>query len=234
MEQTRAAGRSESGQVTTALVMVVTVALVAVAISGVLLLSRGVDEKSKAQSAADAAALAGAGALYPEITNILSLLSRKSDLADLVGCGFGQDRASTYAAKNDASLTSYCFDFPRDRVEASVRMHDRVSDEVGPAVAEAVAATGLNLAACSWRDDDPPPSPTPTPTPTDGPGDGGPGDGGPGDGGPDPTPTPEPPPDLGTTLTCGPLTARFTISGTTGLLTLVDVTVHDLKPRLVD
>lgn len=226
---TRTAGarrRDERGQVTTALVIVVSVALISVAIWGVLLLGRGVDEKSQAQSAADAAALAGAGSLADALPTMLGLLDGKGGLGSLAGCGLGQDRASTYAQKNEARLTSYCFDLGSGRVEASVEMNERVSDDVGPARAEAVATTGLDLSACSWQDDDPP-EPTPTPTPTSEPS---PSD----DPEPSEEPTPEPPPDLGTTLSCGAITAHFVINGTTGLLSFVDVEVHGLEPRLVE
>ncbi|WP_194288996.1 MULTISPECIES: pilus assembly protein TadG-related protein [unclassified Nocardioides] len=221
--------RDEAGQITTGLVIVVIVALVAVAISGVALLSRGVDEKSQAQSAADAAALAGAGALRELLPQLLAMMTSRDDLGGTAGCGFGQDRASTYAQKNDATLTDYCFDLARGEVRASVQMNEAVSDEVDAAVADAVASTGLDLSGCSWNDEDPPePTPTPTPTPTAGP-TGGPSDGPTEDPGP-----PPPPPDIGTTFSCGPLTARFVIDGETGRLSFVDFELDGLEPRLID
>ncbi|HYF73418.1 MAG TPA: pilus assembly protein TadG-related protein [Nocardioides sp.] len=221
--------RDESGQVTTGLVVVVTVGLIAVAVWGVALLSRGVDEKSQAQSAADAAALAGAGSLAEVLPDLLSMMTDKGGLGSTAGCGLGQDRASTYAQKNDATLTSYCFDFAAGEVTADVEMNEPVNEDVGPAVASAKATTGLDLSSCSWTDDDPPPTPTPTPTPTpsDGPG---PGPSGP----PSPPPPPPPPPDLGTTLSCGPLTARFMIDGESGLLSLVDFELDGLEPSLIE
>lgn len=219
--------RDERGQVTTALVIMATVFLVALAVFGVSALGHGVDEKSKAQSAADAAALAGAGSIANELTALLGLLHSKGDLGGLAGCALGQPDASAYAAKNDATLTSYCFDLARNRVEASVRMNQPVSDEVGPAVARAVASSGFDVGSCSWQDDPPPsPTPTPTPTPTESPDE---------PSGPPPSPTPPPPPpDIGTTLTCGPIVAHFVIGGSNGLLSLVDVDVHGLEPRLID
>ncbi|NPC95270.1 pilus assembly protein TadG-related protein [Nocardioides sp. zg-DK7169] len=219
--------RDEAGQITTALVIVVIVALVAVAVSGVALLARGVDEKTRAQSAADAAALAGAGALRELLPQLLAMVTSRDGLGGTAGCAFGQDRASTYAQKNEATLTDYCFDLVRGEVRASVRMNEDVSDEVGPAVADAVATTGLDLSGCSWNDEDPP-EPTPTPTPTAAPSDG-PSDGPTEDPGP-----PPPPPDIGTTFSCGPLTARFVIDGETGRLSFVDLELDSLQPRLID
>ncbi|WP_166139796.1 pilus assembly protein TadG-related protein [Nocardioides ochotonae] len=219
--------RDESGQVTTGLIIAVVVALIAVAISGVALLARGVDEKSQAQSAADAAALAGAGALSELLPQLLAMMTSRDDLGGTAGCAFGQDRASTYAQKNDATLTAYCFDFRRGEVEASVQMNDPVSDEIDAAEARAVASTGLDLSTCSWNDEDPPepsPTPTPTPEPSDGPSDGPTEDPGP----------PPPPPDRGTTFTCGPLTAEFVIDGETGRLSFVDLELDGLEPRLID
>ncbi|WP_435743814.1 pilus assembly protein TadG-related protein [Nocardioides sp. SYSU DS0663] len=223
----RRSRRDGFGQITTGLVMVVSVALIAVAFSGVALLSRGVDEKSQAQSAADAAALAGAGALRDLIGELLDLVTSKGGLGGTAGCALGRDLASTYAEKNDATLTDYCFDLASGEVRASVRMQEPVSDEVDAAEASAVASTGLDLSSCTWQDEEPPPpSPTPTATPsaTATPSDG-------------PTASPEPPPpppDLGTTLSCGPLTAEFVIDGETGLLSLAGFELGGLTPSLVE
>ncbi len=219
-----ARARGEQGQVTTALVIVVIVGLVTVGIFGVLGLARGVDQKSRAQSAADAAALAGAGTLSDQLPEILALVDTKGDLASLTGCALGQDRAEEYSQRNGATLTSYCFDLARDEVMAEVEMWEPVTSDVGPAVARAIASTGLDISQCSWADDEPPEpeeSEEPSEDPTDEPS--------------SPPPPPPPPPDLDTTLSCGPLTAIFTIGGETGLLRLVDVQLSgSLEPRLVD
>lgn len=219
--------RDERGQVATAMFIVTFTALLAVALWGVFALSRGVDERSQAQSAADAAALAGAGALEAAIPVLLGELSSKAGLPGLgssIGCGLGQGDAQQYAERNEAILTDYCFDFGADRVRAVVEMADPVSEDVGPAEAGALAETGVSLDGCTWEDEEPPPTPTPTPTPTP-------------SGSPTATPTPtEPPdpPDLGTTLDCGFFTAQFTILGSSGLLRLDDVQVDPIEPRLID
>jgi len=232
----------ERGQVTTALVMVVILGLTAVATLGVFALARGVDDRSRAQTAADAAALAGAGVLGDALPEILGLLDAKDgDLASYVGCDLGRADAEEYAAANDATLTAYCFDLASGEVTVEVRMQDPVSDDTGPAEAGAVASTGLDLGSCLFEDDavEVQPSPTSTPTPEggDGGGQGGGGQGGGGQGGDQggdgaDTPPP-PPPDLGTTLDCGPLSAQFTIGGEDGRLSLESVDVGDLEPELV-
>jgi hypothetical protein len=222
MSLSRRSTRGERGQVTTALVIIVVVALVTLSVVGLMALARGVDEKSQAQSAADAAALAGAAVLSDELPDLLGLIDDKDDVFGLVGgCGLGQDEAATYASKNEAVLTGYCFDLAAGRVEADVRMSEPVSDDVGPARASAVASPGLDLSSCSWNDEEPEPTPTPTPSPT------------PTEPPDEPPPPPPPPPDIGTTLSCGPLTAEFVIGGESGLLTLVDVEV-DLEPSLIE
>jgi len=207
----------ERGQITTGLVLLVILGLMIVGLWGVFALSRASDEKSQAQSAADSAALAGAGALDDVIGEILGLIRHKHELGFYVGCGVGQADAATYAARNDAHITAYCFDLGSDTVSVSVEMNDRVSDESGPAVASAIASTGLDLTRCSWEDEEPEETPTPSDPPTD----------------EDPGPPP-PPPDIGTHLDCGPLTATFTIGGSDGLLSLVDFHLSGLRPKLID
>lgn len=212
--------RGESGQVATAIVLVVVVGMIAVGLFGVFAVSRGADERAKSQSAADAAALAGADALTDVIPGIFDLFNSKGDLGSAFRCGLGRSAADDFASRNDAYVTSYCYDAHDDEVRVSVRMNDPVTDDVGPATAKAVASTGLDLGNCSWRDDEPPsPSPSPssstTPTPS-----------------PSPPTTPPPPPDTGTTLTCGGLRAVFEVDGETGRLRLVDLDLDPLKPRL--
>jgi hypothetical protein len=213
--------RDDRGQVTTALVLIVSTALLSVALLGIVLIGRGVDSKSKAQTAADAAALAGASVLTDVLPDLVGLLNSVNDnLASHVGCDLGRAEAEDYAAKNGASLTDYCFDLASGRVSVAVRMNEPVSDDVGPATARAVASTGLDLAGCGFTDpspsDDPddPDDPEPTDGPTDGP--------------------PPPPPDSSTSLDCGPLQVEFVIDGETGLLHVSHVDLDGLEPSLVE
>jgi len=219
---------TERGQVTTGLIVMVILGLTAVATLGVFVLARGVDDRSQAQTAADAAALAGAGVLDDALPEVLGLLSDKdTDLASYVGCALGQADAEEYAAANGATVTSYCFDLAAGEVTVEVRMNEPVSDDVGPAEAGATASTGLDLSSCLFQDDEPEPEPEPSPSPTPG------GGGGGGGGAPQPSQPPAPPPDLGTTLDCGPLSADFTIGGEDGVLSLDSFDLDGLEPSLV-
>ena len=210
---------SERGQVATALVMILSVGLVAVGLIGVFALSRGADEKSQAQSAADAAALAGAAAFDDLVPDIIGLIHSRGGLDGAFGCGLGRAEAEDFARRNDAALTEYCFDARDDRVRVAVRMNDPVTDDVGPAEAAAEASTGLGLGDCEWKDEEPP-TPTPSsssssPTTT-----------------PSSPPTPPPPPDFTSTLTCGGFRAEFEVDGETGRLQLAHLDLDTLKPRL--
>lgn len=209
--------RRERGQVALALILSVTVGLVAVGIFGVVALSRGADEKSKAQSAADAAALAGADALVEDLPGRLGRLVGRGGLQGLFGCDLGRDAASDFAGRNEAQLTEYCYDARDDRVRVAVRMNEGVTEDVGPAEAEAEASAGIDFGSCSWRNEDPPTPTTTTPTTTST--------------APPPT-TPPPAPDFITQLNCGRLSARFQVNGETGKLQLVKVDIDDVEPRL--
>lgn len=211
-------GSRERGQVTTAIVLSVTVGLVAVALFGLVALARGADERTKSQSAADAAALAGADALNDLLPGLFAQIGSKHGWRDVFGCGLGRGAAADFASRNDATLTDYCFDVGDDEVRVRVRMNDPVTDDVGPATAKATARTGLDLGHCDWDDEEPPtPSTTsPSTTPTSS---------------PSPTTT-EPPPDYGTTLRCHGVTVRFVVDGETGKLTLDDIDFDPFKARL--
>lgn len=210
--------RDDRGQVTTALVLVVSASLLSVALLGIVLIGRGVDSKSKAQTAADAAALAGASVLTDALPDLVGLLSSVDDtLAAHVGCDLGRADAEEYAAKNGATLTDYCFDLASGRVAVAVRMNEPVSADVGPATASAVASTGLDLSGCGFTDPEPSED-TDGPEPSDGPTDG----------------PPPPPPDSGTTLDCGPLQVEFVIDGETGALHVSHVELDGLEPSLIE
>ncbi|MEO9322612.1 pilus assembly protein TadG-related protein [Nocardioides sp. C4-1] len=212
--------RDERGQVATALVVCCVLGLVAVAVWGVALLARGADQKTQAQSAADAAALAGAGVLSDALPQLLALLADKDGLSGTAGCALGEDRARDYAARNDAELIDYCFDLGSGRVSVTVRMLEPVNDELDGAVADATASIGLDLADCDWQDDDPPePEAEPVEPPS---------------GGPTPDAEPAPPPTLGTTLSCGAFSAEFEIDGDGGGLSFVELDVDALEPALVE
>lgn len=213
------AERGEQGQVALALVLITIIALITVAFVGVLGISLAADERSQAQTAADAAALAGVEAVPGALTILFDAIDAKDDLGTLVlGCNLGRAQAQTYANQNGASLTSYCFNASTGRAEVVVRMNEPVSDEAGYAEAGATASNGFARSSCSWLDDEPEETEAPEPAP-------------PVEG---ETPPPPPPaPDWTTTLTCGALKVVYTVNGETGALTLTSVDVASLEPKLV-
>lgn len=194
-------------------------------------------EQSKAQNAADAAALAGAGYILDDLPGQLlgapfaDPSSLQGDIGEAGCVQLGRASADDLAAENDATLTDYCWSASRSEVSVSVRLNYAVKGE--PATASAVAAPGLSLSDCTIDPNFVPPTP-PAAAPTTG--DGGGKNAG---GGKDtPTATPTPPAPVETTVNCGfgdlavsydPSTKLFTFSDPGQIQSLLD----GLKPRLV-
>jgi hypothetical protein len=207
--------RGDAGQLATTVMMIVTVALTAVLVFGVLPLGAGSNEKSLSQTAADAAALAAAEQIRDDALDLFAVLDDKDDIRVPMPSGSGQAEAVVFADRNGASVTSYSYNWLGDRIEVTVANNDTVNDRTGVARSRAVAAFGLPFGSCSFDDDAAPPPPPPDP----------------------PVPDPPEPPDSGTTLRCGGFTARFEIDGDTGLLSLetdLEILRNRLEPRLVE
>ncbi|MGY4719242.1 hypothetical protein [Naumannella huperziae] len=181
-------------------------------------------EGNRAQHAADAAALAGAEAALTDIPGLLGAgFARPGDLLDqlgLSGCAqLGRADAQRLATENGASITSYCYNPYRDRVEVSVVAND--SADGPPARSRAVAETGLDLDSCAIDPSFERPTPTPTPPPPSVP--------------PSAPPTPDPPPPpLRTTMKCGPV--EFALRFAEGRFRFVDINADlvGLDSRLID
>ncbi|GGL39645.1 hypothetical protein H9L10_13435 [Phycicoccus endophyticus] len=176
----RGARRDERGQVAMWLVVVVAFALVGLGTTAYARLAKATDEVSRIQTAADAAALAGAQAIVRDAPNAIreAVLSGSG-----VPCGLGREAAQDFAARNDATLTRYCYYPESDRVEVTTRSN-AVTESGSREERSAVAELGITLGPCvlpeappepSWS---PPPSSSPTPSGTE-----------------SPTPTPTPTPD---------------------------------------
>ena len=199
----RPAGRArgDDGQVATAVMLVVAVALVAVTGLGVLRLGAAVDERGQAQTAADAAALGGARAARDGLPALFAALRTADDLeavGDALTCGVGREGALELAAANGAEVTSYCYDSLTDRVEVEVVNRATGDAATGTATAAAVASLGLLIDDCTR-------SPDPSATPPAPPG-----------------AEPETDPDAGAgpaeiTLTCGDLRVEFEAADGGGL-----------------
>jgi len=141
----------DAGQVATGVMLAVTVGVVAVTAFGVIRLGAAVDEGGQAQTAADAAALGGAGAVRDGLPELLGRIRSPADLtraADTLTCGAGRDGAVELAAANGAEVTSYCYDSIADRVEVTVENRTTRDAATGTATASAVASLGLRIDDC--------------------------------------------------------------------------------------
>lgn len=169
----RASG--DCGQVAAGLIASAVLALMAVLVWVIVPTSLATDQRSRAQNAADAAALAGAQGVVEDLEDKLTSplpalvsLDEPSSL-DRAFYGvftstslFGRSSADRLAASNGAQVTSYSYDWSQDRVEVRVRINDRL--EGGEqSQASAAAEVGMRFGRCHFVDL---PTPTPTPTPS--------------------------------------------------------------------
>ena len=120
------------------------------------------DEVSGLQTAADAAALAGAQAIARDAPKAIKEAVKTGSA---IPCGLGHSEAQEFAARNGASVTGYCYYPVQDRVEVTVRSQG-VLESGNHESTTAVAELGLTLGPCVLPDAPEPPEPTPTPTPT--------------------------------------------------------------------
>jgi hypothetical protein len=153
--------QNDLGQITTALVMVGTVMVFALAMVAAKL-GQATDQKSQVQSAADAVALAGA----QQIAKDAPELAVKSLLSDLAGqvqqdhydCRAGQVSALDFAQRAGVQLVTYCYELPSDTVHVTVSsLTKSVSGLTAKATAE--ARVGVSLGECVRRS-----APTSTPS----------------------------------------------------------------------
>jgi Flp pilus assembly protein TadG len=150
--------RDDRGQITTALVMVGIVLLVALGLL-VTKLGQATDQKSKVQIAADAAALAGAQQIRKEVPELVraAIRGRVADPFGNMG-DMGHAQAENFAGRAGAAVKTYSYDPDSDTVQVSVESSSAsVSGE--PAKAEAQARVGKTLGRCNVL-------PTLAPTPT--------------------------------------------------------------------
>lgn len=166
--------RREEGQLVTSLsVLVVVFALMVIAYI-YFPVGAATSEKGQAQTAADAAALAGAGGVADQWIDGLSgrfdSLGELMDRVHLSGpacSATGESAARTYATDNGATVEagSYCADWTTGEVVVTVR---RSGSYAGGAAARAHARAelGFDPSTCEVEPGFPPPVPTPTPTPT--------------------------------------------------------------------
>lgn len=238
----------ERGMATTALVVCVLVAIIALVFIAVVPLLRGTEQGGRGQTAADAAVLAGADSVRDSaVAQTAGLLvafgpsrlrgtSVSWALPGVGAGGMGITEATVFARRNDATLVTYRNDAARDRVRVEVRL-DRQAGGADDVVIRRVAEArvGVELSSCRARADrpvlgytTPPPTPSPTPAPTPA---------------PTPTPTPSPTPTFVPAPIYGAWGFSFSCDGADGfdvsatsvaqLVDLASAEFDALEPRLV-
>lgn len=219
----RAWGRGEDGQVATAFVLIGLAVMLVLVLKYMTPLAQAGDHYSQGQTAAEAAALAGAKAIADDtIPSLIASITDPDQWPGITGdltSSMGSGPAAQLASENNTSLISYSYDWRRDRVTATVRPQSTAQGTIKPV--SAVARIGFDW-TCSWAglptDSPSSSSPPPTGSPTG-----------------SPTTPPPPPPDSTVQLVCGSFSISFVLSGRTGHLRLSPAGQLDglLRPRLI-
>lgn len=154
--------RGDDGQVVGALVLLVAFLLLALVTYVVFPLGAASNDRARARTAADAAALAGAdqqrrawlGPLGPVQPGVLSYT------VPIVFAETGAADATVYADKNGSTVTRYSPSLSNGRVEVEVRAKHTTNEEerVRRATSAATAEMDIDFLSCSW---DTPPPPVP-------------------------------------------------------------------------
>lgn len=154
-------GKGEEGQV---YLVLLTFIIFLMAGAGIIAKYAGQDEvSSKAQTAADAAALAGANVAVGSVLD--ALLSPTPQLE--FGCDVGRSAASDYAHRNGATLSSYCYDFTTGTARAEVAVAKPVSGEQEIQVSSARLGGVPDCKETVPDATEPPPTDDPTEPPAD-------------------------------------------------------------------
>lgn len=154
-------GKCEEGQV---YLVLLTFIIFLMAGAGIIAKYAGQDEvSSKAQTAADAAALAGANVAVGSVLD--ALLSDTPELE--FGCDVGRSAASDYARRNGATLSSYCYDFTTGTARAEVAVAKPVSGEQEIQVSSARLGAVPDCKEKVPEATEPPPTDDPTEPPVD-------------------------------------------------------------------
>lgn len=208
--------KREAGQVSTALVVVVSVLLLGFAMTFGVRLSQASDEAGDLQQSADAAALAGAQAVLRDAPEELV---QAITAGRQIPCGLGQEAAGDFAQRNGASVVSYCYYPANDEVRVRVRSNE-VLESGQREEREAVAELGLRLGPC-----DRPSRPTSSSTTSTS-----------SSSGSSSSTTSTPPPDVEDVLRCGEVDVPVTWPGDGGDITVpdLDLDLDGYEPALVD
>lgn len=175
-----------------AIVVVVSLLLLAFAMAVGVRLSKATDQASGLQGAADAAALAGAQSIVTDAPGqIVSALVN----GNVIPGNLGQPAAQDFASRNDTTVVSYSYSPSQDRIRVTVRSNE-VMESGNREERSAAAKVGMPFTACDPSEEpDAPELPEEEPQ--------GPAD--PADEEPQEDPAPPPVEDVSDTLECGGL-----------------------------
>ncbi len=166
----------EQGQMVISLLVVVCIALIGFSVLLVVPIGAATDERTRSQTAADAAALAGAEAIRTDWLDrhtrprLLTYSEnsgefggddphRTNDPGRSIDGGSGGSDAQTFAHRNGARLTSYLVDPINGRVSVQVENMYTADERSGRARSRAVAELDINFRNCRWNPSEPPPRP---------------------------------------------------------------------------
>lgn len=145
---------NERGAATTALLVIGIFAAVAVLFIAVLPLSSGTEKSDRAQTAADAAALAGAEKMRDEIIENLAQANPPFSLVDLIDPQTGRSDAQKLASNNKADLLNYHATPLAGEVRVTVEQLETMPKTEGHAKARATANFDLSLNSCKFGEED--------------------------------------------------------------------------------
>jgi|GEM_PF-6368897 len=145
---------NERGAATTALLLIGIFAAVGILFIAILPLASGTEKSDRAQTAADAAALAGAKKMRDEIIESLAHASPPVSLAQLVDPQSGRGKAQELAMSNDAEITSYHAMPIAGSVSVNVRQLEEMPKTHKHAKAKATAELDLPLNSCQFGEDE--------------------------------------------------------------------------------
>ena len=206
--------RDDSGQMMASLLIFVGMTILSFFVIALFPVGAATNEKSRSQTAADAAALAGAEEIRTQwvyTSTLPGVLVFPLVPLPPVTPASGSASAASYAQQNDAHVITYHAMPARGRTYAEVENNYRAYDDRGYAQSEATAEMDANFTGCRW--DDPVP----------------------------PSPVPYGPPTFTRTITCGDWEATYLITNGNGYyptISYVGTTSErlfdDLEPRLVE
>ncbi len=206
--------RDDQGQMMAPLVIFLGISVLSFFAVALFPIGAATNEKSRSQTAADAAALAGAEEIrtqWVDVSTRPGLLIFPLVPIPPVTPVSGSASAASYAQQNDAHVIAYYATPTRGRTYAKVRNNYRAYDDRGYAESEATAEMDANFLGCRWDDYTLP------------------------------SPLPYGPPTFTRTLNCGDWEATYLITNGNGYyptISYVGTTSErlfdDLEPRLVE